>query len=349
VPAPGRLVVGRSEYYVLAARCALDGRSWCRFGLNWYCFAGVSDILPPQLIGVEAVLESHAFYASKPYRSFPDTPMLESRLKNSASPFRSFSSTMIKTSTLRFGDNVSWVKHDPDVTARLETSSPPSYSMASPSAAHYPSSTFYTTTVSVPLSLSADDHNKMIKEGGIIPTFHSWLVSRIYQISVTANFRTKQSTSRGSFSGSNLNSPSLILQVPLLVTTEASPSVPQTSEQYENSLEREIDQVFFSQPAVSGHTEASPGGASEMPPAFVERHSDPELPPAFRIRSNLEAEASALPDYVTSAPVSRRASQPIQTRYEVPPQEWMHVGKIFSWTHKKIDQRLEKSRNARSP
>ncbi|KAH7222668.1 uncharacterized protein BKA55DRAFT_528047 [Fusarium redolens] len=115
-------------------------------------------ITPPKLDGVSLSVRSYTWHQADPYQAFPDqieTPSLK----------QPFTTTIVLTVEC---PQVTWARH---VDLSLHDSKQGNSSVA-----------FYTSTLQLPLSVSTTDKT-------FLPTFHSCLVSRTYDVCLRLTFK----------------------------------------------------------------------------------------------------------------------------------------------------------------
>ena len=203
---------------------------------------------PPALETIVSKLRAETFFGATPYRKFPtrDNMSAWDTMKGSYVDSVELSSRCIST--------VAWTRHESDSSPEYEqtenldfarrpsvVSTASSKSIPEPSSA-YSGAHFYTAEVRVPISLP--------KHKVFTPSFHSCIVSRSYYIEHNLSYRI----GTGSFK------PSVVLKVPLHISSEGSPSGREedagaVTEADIQAAEQEVDSDFF---ALSGMDSASP-------------------------------------------------------------------------------------------
>lgn len=164
----------------------------------------VLDASPPQPKEISAKLHTHTFYATIPWRDRPswtDNLLLAGRAQSAFTK---------KTKLGSFGVGpLQWTKHARDIDEISKTMSP------DPSTNHLAGGgdIYYTTSFVLPISLPQSETQ--------IPTFHSCLISRTYDLKIRITHNTSKSGSR---------TPDGVVKVPLNVfyRRDDSQEVPST-------------------------------------------------------------------------------------------------------------------------
>jgi hypothetical protein len=133
---------------------------------------------------------------------------------------------------------------------------------------YYTGGPFYTAEVVVPICLP--------KHKVFTPSFHSCIVSRSYTIEFTLSYHTP---------GTNVSNPSVVLKVPLHISSEGSAPGPEadgralTESELQAAAEREIDNDFF---AAAGLDPPSPEYTEQPARASLGmRHASVAAPPSY--------------------------------------------------------------------
>jgi hypothetical protein len=231
---------------------------------------------PPALESVASKLRAETFFGATPYRKFPTKENLNAwdTMKGSYINSVELSSRSIST--------VMWTRHendsspeytaeeDSDLTRRpsvQSTTSTRSTVIPEPSSS-YAGGPFYTAEVFVPICLP--------KHKVYTPSFHSCIVSRSYTIEFTLSYHTP---------GTTVSNPSVLLKVPLHISSEGSAPGPEadaralTESEIQAAAEREVDNDFF---AAAGLDQPSPE-YTERPglASLGMRHASVAAPPAY--------------------------------------------------------------------
>ena len=230
---------------------------------------------PPALETIVSKLRAETFFGATPYRKFPTKENMNAwdTMKGSYVDSVELSSRSIST--------VTWTKHESDSSPEYEQTEaadiarrPSVLSTASSRSIPEPSSVysgahFYTAEVRVPISPP--------KHKTFPPSFHSCIVSRSYYIEQSLSYRT----GTGSFN------PSVVLKVPLHISSEGTTAVGETEHdaralteaEVQAAAEREVDSDFFGaaglQPPSPEYTERPALASLGM------RHASVAAPPAY--------------------------------------------------------------------
>jgi hypothetical protein len=234
-----------------------------------------SNDQPPTLGSVVSKLRAATFFGATPYRRFPTKVNMNAwdTMKGSYTDSVELSSRCIST--------VTWTRHENDsspeyvaeenvnLARRPSMLSTTSMSTVIPEpSASYSGAHFYTAEVLVPISLP--------KHKTFTPSFHSCIVSRSYSLEYTLSYHTP---------GTNVSNPSVVLKVPLHISSEGSPPSPEedarglTELEIQAAAEREVDNDFF---AAAGLDPPSPEYTER--PALASlgmRHASIAAPPAY--------------------------------------------------------------------
>jgi hypothetical protein len=235
-----------------------------------------SNDQPPALGSVVSKLRAETFFGATPHRKFPTTENMNAwdTMKGSYTDSVELSSRSIST--------VTWTRHESDSSPEYEaeedsdlarrpsvlsTTSKRSAVIPEPSSS-YSGTHFFTAEVLVPLSLP--------KHKTFTPSFHCCIVSRSYSIEFNLSYHTP---------GTNVSNPSVLLKVPLHISSEGSPAGAAedgralTESEIQALAEREIDNDFF---AAAGMEPPSPEYTER--PALASlgvRHASIAAPPAY--------------------------------------------------------------------
>lgn len=168
-------------------------------------FDPVHDASPPQPKEISAKLHTHTFYATIPWKDHPswsDKLLLAGRAQSAFTK---------KTKLGSFGAApLQWIKHTRDADEPHIEDSPSTFSRSSTSLT---GGTYYTTSFVLPVSLPQSETQ--------VPTFHSCLISRTYDLKIRITHNTSKSGSR---------TPDGVVKVPLNVfyRRDDSQEVPST-------------------------------------------------------------------------------------------------------------------------
>jgi len=287
---------------------------------------------PPKLAMLNSKLKILTFYQSTPLEDWPKrtTLMHDSR--------RQVNIDTVGLSSRNMG-SVQWRRHD-------SSTGPPVYPIpAPPSHNTKPDKPYYLAQLLVPLTLPQKKH--------FVPTFHSCLVSRIYSLELTQEFKA---------TGNNLNQ-SCTLRVPVQILSEpregaGAVTTPAYAEPDEDDNEDEIGDYFtprtFGPPPPSFTATASNAGqsgvgtgADQLPPQYEDvpqplprtrRHASPAYEDAARTRRH------ASPPYEdVSTRMMRHASPPYENTASA------SMARQASPPYEDVSPRLRRQATAQSP
>lgn len=266
---------------------------------------------PPKLAMLNSKLKILTFYQSTPLEDWPKrtTLMHDSR--------RQVNIDTVGLSSRNMG-SVQWRRYD-------SSTGPPNYPIpAPPSHNMNPNKPYYLAQLLVPLTLPPNKH--------FVPTFHSCLVSRIYSLELTQEFKA---------TGNNLNQ-SCTLRVPVQILSEpregaGTVPTPAYAEPDEDDNEEELGDYFtprtigppppsFTAAASSAiETDQLPPQYDDVPqpPTRTRRHASPAYedvsrsrrhasPPYEDVGTRMMRHASPPYDNTASASMVRQASPPYE-------------------------------------
>jgi hypothetical protein len=230
---------------------------------------------PPALGSVVSKLRAETFFGATPYRKFPTKDNMNAwdTMKGAYTDSVELSSRSIST--------VTWTRHESDSSPEYEAeedfdlarrpsviSTTSTRSIIPESSSSYSGGPFYTAEVFVPISLP--------KHKTFTPSFHSCIVSRSYSVEFSVSYHTP---------GTNVSNPSVLLKVPLHISSEGSaPGIEEdaralTESEIQAAAEREVDNDFFT---AAGLDPPSPEYTER--PALASlgvRHASIAAPPAY--------------------------------------------------------------------
>ena len=235
-----------------------------------------SNTPPPSLGSLVSKLRAETFFGATPYRRYPSRNNV-----NAWDTMKGFYCDSVELSS-RCVSTVTWTRHENGASPEYEVTQTstasedynfgrrPSVlsineSIPEPSSA-YAGGPFYTACVLVPISLPQN------KE--FVPSFHSCIVSRSYVLDLNISYHTP---------GTNVSNPSILLKVPIQISSEGNPRRPVDVEATEAEIEaaatREVDNDFFT---AQGLDPPSPEYTER--PSFASlglRHASVAAPPAY--------------------------------------------------------------------
>jgi len=212
------------------------------------------DEQPPQLGSITNKLRVNTFFGVAAFHCIADIPK-----QNSWSALHGHYPEVISLSS-RCLSTVQWTRHDandPHTDLRRQPSTVSTSSQSSipePSATYTQGSPFYTASVIVPISLP--DTYTSSRSKSFVPTFHSCIVSRIYTLELQLSYQTPRA---------NIGSPSIVLKVPIQISSEGGVP-PAQFQETEANIAAEVARQFglYQQQQLQGDGLESPR-YEEMP------------------------------------------------------------------------------------
>lgn len=268
---------------------------------------------PPKLAMLNSKLKVITFYQSMPLEDWPKRTTLMH------DPRRQVNIDTVALSTRNMG-SVTWHRQD----ASTPPQQPPIHPIPAPPTKEVnPSKPFYLAQLLVPITLPPNKH--------FVPTFHSCLVSRIYVLELSQEFKA---------TGNNLNQ-SCTLRIPVQILSEPregagtvpTPAYAEPDEEYVDD-EEELGDYFTPRttgPPPPAFTATSPSNARRQsglgddqlppqyedvpqPPASTRRHASPAYEHALRSPPNTRRHAS--PPYEAVSPQADRSRREASPQYE---------------------------------
>ncbi|KAI9816984.1 MAG: hypothetical protein M1832_004968 [Thelocarpon impressellum] len=199
------------------------------------------DVVPPRLGVLASKLKANTYFASTPMKEYsaPANAYLERN--------RGLFSDTVPLSS-RCVESAKWERHDAGETLRRDSAfsvmSTTSDTVLPKPSAGYSGEAFYTATLVVPVTLP--------KDKAFVPTFHSCLVARIYQLELSLSLHRP---------GSSMTTSTLHLCLPLQVSAASNAEAVTPAA----TAEREAD-AFFQPRAISVPSEDFLGTATALLP-----------------------------------------------------------------------------------
>ncbi|OJJ40234.1 hypothetical protein ASPWEDRAFT_47105 [Aspergillus wentii DTO 134E9] len=206
-------------------------------------FDPVGNEQPPRLGSVWSKLKATTYYSAIPWSDYPNQSgtMLWTQVG------RGLYNETIPLSTLCVA-SAQWTKHstadDTNALIRRDSlqSNSSAESLTGPSAS-FAGSTYYTASVVVPISLP--------KEKSFVPTFHSCLTSRVYQLDLSISYHTPNA---------HILTPTASLSVPIQFTSlPPADKATKPSSPVHIITQEEVDQEFFNPRSVAPPSTPAPG------------------------------------------------------------------------------------------